>query len=196
MTGPPIVLWHGAHRWQAPPEVRPASPTTAEHGPGIYMTTSSETAREFAKGGGSLIRFELSPTLTLIEDVSVPLSDALDFVRSRSRLRRRRELEADLERVASRYRQGYIQRGTYQGGPLTLPAAVLVNLFVNYRSITGAHGPALAHFLVEHGADADVVPQGRDDWLVLFNPKKILNWRVVSYGQSEDAPRLRGRWQR
>lgn len=192
----PIVLWHGAHRWSAPPEVRPASPTAAEHGPGIYMTTSAETARDFAKGGGSLVRFELDPKLTLIEDVSIPLDDALDFVRSRSRLRRRREFEADLERVAARYRQGYIQRGTYKGGPLTLPASVLVNLFVNYRLITGAHGPALARFLVSRGADADVVTRGTDDWLVLFNPKKILNWRVVPYGKSEDAPRLRGRWQR
>lgn len=193
----PIVLWHGAHRWQAPPEVRPAAPTSSEHGPGIYMTTSSETAREFAKGGGSLVRFELDPNLTLIEDVWIPLDDALDFVRSRSRLRRRRELEEDLRRVAARYRQGQIARGTYRGtGPLTMPASVLVNLFVNYRLITGAHGPALARFLVERGADADVVTRGTDDWLVLFNPKKIQNWRVVPYGQSEDAPRLRGRWQR
>lgn len=145
------------------------------------MTTSVDTARTYAKGGGSLVRFEIDPGIVLIEDVRVSLADAVQFARSRPRLRERSEIIKDLEVNASRKRDGQIS------------AEVLLNLLVNYRSITGEHGPALARFFVDHGIDAAAVMRGLDDWLVLFNPKAVRSWRVVPAGQAEDAPRLVGR---
>jgi len=174
----PIVMWHGAHRWEGPPEIRALRQGHAEHGPGIYMTTSVDTARKYAKGGGSLIRFEVDRDLVLLEDVRLPVSEMIAFVKERPRLKHKSEIMADLERAHERMK-----------GPVH--ADVLNNLFVNYRVSVGAHGPELARFFVEHSIDASAVYQGQDDWLVLFNPKRIQTWKVVPAGKAEDAPRLR-----
>jgi hypothetical protein len=174
-----IVMWHGAHRWEGPPEIRAQRQGSAEHGPGIYMTTSVDTARKYAKGGGSLIRFEVDRDLTLLEDVRLPVSEMAAFVKERPRLRHKKEILSDLERAHERMK----------GGPVH--ASVLNNLFVNYRVVTGEHGPELARFFVTHGIDASAVFHGLDDWLVLFNPTRIRSWKVVPAGKAEDAPRLR-----
>jgi len=190
----PVVMWHGAQRWQGPPEVVPQPPTSAEHGPGIYMTTSAEFAREYAKGGGVLVRFEVDPGLTLLEDVQMPLADAVEFVRSRPRLKSRGVLISDLEANAARMRPREIRLGrATESSPMMIWSEVVLNLFVNHRAIAGDQGPALARFFVEHGIDASIVTRGTDDWLVVFNPKIIRSWRVVPAKHAEDAPRLRGR---
>jgi hypothetical protein len=129
------------------------------------MTTSPETAYGHAKGGGSIIRFVLDSNLRLAEDVWINLPTAQAYVRDRPRLRRKRELLADLERVA---RQRGERRPDYLVHGLGVPAEVMLNLFVNYDLVKGAQGPALARFLVSHGADATVVTRGTDDWLVLM----------------------------
>lgn len=187
-----IVMWHGAHRWEGPPEVRTKTPTSAEHGPGIYMTTSVDSAREYAKGGGVLVRFEIDPAIRLLEDVQLQLGDAVEFVRSRPRLKHRGMIVSDLEANAERMRPREIRLGRASAeSPLTIWAEVLLNLFVNYRVIAGEQGPALARFLVSQGVDASVVKRGSDDWLVLFNPDRIRNWKIVPAGKAEDAPRFR-----
>lgn len=178
---PEIVMWHGSHRWEGPPEVRPAPMNSLHHGPGIYMTTSPETAYSYAKGGGSLIRFVLEPDIRLAEDVFVALDRASAFVRALPRLRKKPEIVADLERISNRYAE---RRGT-----LALPAEAVINLFVYYGVASGTVGPALARFLVRQGADASVVTRGTDDWLVLMNPDKIRKWQKVPYGEAEEAPR-------
>lgn len=173
----PIVMWHGSHRWDPPPEVRPAPEQSLYHGPGIYMTTSTDTAHEYAKGGGALIRLEIDPEISLAEDVFIPLQVAIVFLRSQPRLKNRAKIEADVEMVGRRLGKGAIT------------AENLVNLFVNYQAAGGKHGPALARFLVSRGADASVVTRGLDDWLVLMNPSKIWKWERVSYREAKDAER-------
>jgi len=169
-------MWHGAQRWKGPPEVPRQSPESTQHGPGIYMTTSVDTARKYAKGGGVLVRFEIDPAIQFLEDAQIPLDDAVRFVRSRPRLRGKASIIADLEANAARMRAREIW------------AEVLVNLFVNYRSITGDHGPALARFFTDRGIDAAIVTRGDDDWLVVMNPGAIRSWRVVRAGEAEDVP--------
>ena len=188
-----VVMWHGAQRWQGPPAVVPQPPTSAEHGPGIYMTTSVEFAREYAKGGGVLVRFEVDQGLTLLEDVQIPLEDAVRFARSRPRLKSRGSIIMDLEANAARIRPREIRLGrATEESPAMIWAEVVLNLFVNHRAITGDQGPALARFFTEHGVDASIVTRGTDDWLVVFNPKVIRSWRVVPAGEADDAPRLKG----
>jgi hypothetical protein len=173
-----IVLFHGGHRWQGPPDLRPARKGTHEHGPGIYLTTSAATARKYAKGGGSVMRMELDADLGWLEESKLTAQSMIWFLESRPRLRARDAVVADVEACVRRM------------GTDDLPAAVLVNLMVNHGAITGDHGPALARFLAERGIDASRVRQGDEDWVVVFNPDKILFWTKVYGGPTVDLPRL------
>lgn len=175
---PPLVLWHGSQRWEGPPEIRVARKGQVEHGPGIYLTTSATTARKYAKGGGSVLRFELDPELGWLEESRLDAEAMVRFLEERPRLRRREAIVADVRRAAARMRRD------------DLPAAVLVNLLVNHDALRGEHGPALAAYLVAHKIDASHVVQSGEDWIVLFNPRKVRSWKRVPGGSVDDAPRV------
>ncbi len=47
---------------------------------------------------------------------------------------------------------------------------------MNYDATAGANGPALAAFLAARGIDAALVDaNSREDWVVVFNPAKIIS---------------------
>jgi hypothetical protein len=173
-----LVLWHGGQRWDGPPEVKPAKKGTHEHGPGLYLTTSASTARKYAKGGGSIIRVELDPDLTWLEGALISASSMTWWLKSRERLRNRQKVIDDLAATSQRLNRDVI------------PASVLVNLMVNHEAITGGHGPALAQLLSARGIDASLVRQGNEDWVVLFNPARIVSWKKVPAGETNDLPRV------
>lgn len=180
--GEPLVLWHGGHRWEGPPEVRPSRKGRVLEGPGLYLSTSAATARHFAKGGGSIIRLEIERPIRWLYGKPTPTVSAdemAEWVRNRERLRSKKEIVADIERYAARIES------------VDVPLFVLVNLMSHYNAIVGAQGPALANFLVEHGVDASLEkPGGDEDWVVLYNTDKVLRWRKVPAGEAEDAPRV------
>lgn len=177
----PLVLWHGSHRWEGPPTLQPAGKRKSENGSGLYLTTSAQTARGYAKGGGSVLRFEIAPDLVWAKDTSMDLGTAIGFVRSLPRLKNRKAIEADLERVAGRSRDGRVW------------APVLENLMHNHGALTGDKGPALARFFVGLGIDASLVEQSDEDWVVLYNLDKILRYEKVPAGEAVDSPLLRRR---
>lgn len=182
-TPSPIVLYHGARAWDGPPEVRPGRKKRTEHGPGIYLTTAYVTAQKYAKGGGRVKRIFLDPKLSWIEDARVPLADAVAFVEAHPRLRKRREIVADLRANA----------GRMGAGDGTIGAYVLNNLMVNYDALVGDAAPALARFFADHGIDAAInqtfsADGAEEDWVVLFNPMKILRHEDVD-SRRFDGPR-------
>jgi hypothetical protein len=187
---PPIILWHGSQSWRGTPDVQPAAGDRLEHGPGIYLTTSYRRARSYARGGGSVIRFEIDPHVRWLEHETLPLADAIRFLEERPRLRKRAETIADLRENAAR------TAGRLGGDRVR--ASVLVNLMVNYRSATGDHGPALARFLAAHGIGASLANElAGEDWVLVFDPRAILAWRKVPAGEVDelkaDAPLVRTR---
>lgn len=182
-TPAPVVLYHGAQRWEGAPEIVAHRKGHAEHGPGIYLTTSYETAARYAKGGGSVYRIELDPRVGWVQDVRLPYAETAAWVKGLPRLRGKTELLAGLAYVAARV------------GDL-LPGEILVNQFVNADAASGQHGPALAAFLVAHGADASHVLQSGEDWVVVFNPKVIRSVtkvpaKQVGAGFAFDLPKVR-----
>jgi hypothetical protein len=176
----PLVLWHGSQRWEGPPRIVTSRKGQVEHGPGLYLTTSADTARKYAKGGGSVMRFEVAP-LRWLGDAWLPADTMVRFLRSLDRVKNRTKIEADIRAVEERLR-------SRRNG--SVPAAILVNLMYNHGALSGDKGPALAEFYTRHGIDADHVTKGNEDWVVLFNLDKILSHRKVCAGDACDSPRI------
>ena len=180
----PLVFYHGAQRWEGPPSIVAHRKGHAEHGAGIYLTTSWERAASYAKGGGSVYRFEVSPDMRWLEDARLPAAETVRWVKSLPRLKGKADIVASLERTAGRV------------GP-SIPAEGLVAAFVNFGGSAGQHGPSLAEYLVAHGIDAShVQPTVNEDWVVVFNPAKVLRvTRLAAKDTGEgfvyDLPRVR-----
>lgn len=172
MASKPLVYYHGAQRWEGPPELRPSrSAKVAVHGPGLYLTSNRRTAEKYAKGGGIVLRMELSPDLRLVSDVDIELSEMVAFVKGVERMRHKEHILADLHDYAKRRSR------------TSIPANVLGNLMNHYGVAYGKPGDALVRFYLAHGIDGDVVDyvffsgMERDEkWLVLFNMDKILKY--------------------
>ena len=181
-----LVFYHGAQRWEGAPTVVAHRKGHAEHGPGIYLTTSWERANDYAKGGGSVYRVKLEPGTRWLQDARIEADVMRAFVRGLARLKGRKEILETLDRMEQRL------------GP-NLQAEFLVNAFVNRDAASGQHGPALAAFLTEHGVDASHVRvHAGEDWVVVFNPQivcaveRLAAKQVRAPGFAFDLPRVRG----
>ena len=178
-----LVLWHGAHRWEGPVEVREQRRGHSEHGPGVYLTTSVQTARKYAKGGGVIVRFEIDPRVRWLErgNDGLPLDEVVAWLKSRRNLRGRDVIIERLRDLASR-----------RPDPSRIQAAWLLNLMVNENAASGTHGVALAKLLVRYGIDASHAKNSSDeDWVVIFNPDVVVKaWRVSGSTNHGDAPRV------
>lgn len=163
-----MLLWHGSRRWNGRPEVRGSTKGRAEHGPGLYLTTNLETAWKYAKGGGRLYLFELKDDTRFISGAKIPLHEMLAFVHDLGRVPKRTQVLSDLKRQENRFQRDLV------------PASILVNVLVNADALSGDNGPLLAKLLVGHGIDGDCVKQSGEDWVVLWNPEKVVRYEPRS----------------
>lgn len=169
----PLVFFHGAHRWEGLGDLRPSkSAKTSKHGSGLYLTTHIDTARRYARGGGSVVRFEVSPDLRLLDDVKLDVGDQVSFVKGVPRMKHKREIEKDLLSYALRVRSEQI------------PAAIVGNLMSHYGVAHGQAGLELVRYYVSRGIDGDLVADSSNNdpserWLVLFNMDKVLRHERV-----------------
>lgn len=171
-----LVLYHGAQRWEGPPRLQPAGKNKSENGSGLYLTTNPDTARRYAKGGGSVLIFELDPDLRWADQVRIPHQEVLLFLRALPRLKHRDRIEADLAKYE----------------PVGVPAFVLENLMLFHGALVGDKGPALAEFFVSQGIDAGHARQSAEDWVVLYNLDKIRSYRKVTPKEAvTDSSRVR-----
>ncbi|NTF17329.1 hypothetical protein G6L37_02635 [Agrobacterium rubi] len=167
-----IKLWHGSRRWEGYPEIRPGKKGQYECGPGIYCTTNLNTASKYSKGGGRIMRFTLDAELGWLEDVRVPLDDALTFLQG-SRLHKKRILAQD---VAATF-----DRNEHVRDSGMLPLTYVVNLAIYHECLSGAGGPELAEWLVDNGAQASLYRMsGKEDWVVIFDPLVIKDFEILS----------------
>lgn len=180
--GNELILWHGGRPWQGPVEVQAGPIRSTFHGPGVYLTTSAETARKYAKGGGRVFRFALDPSLVLLDDQRLPVTEMERWLRDQPRLRGRDKVIHDLHRFCARTNR------------TDVPIYVLLNLLVNHEAHGGAHGVAFARWMSALGIDAQLVDppmKGGEDWLVLFNPEKVISVRPARPDEVADTPRVR-----
>ncbi len=166
-------MWHGSRKWDGTPEIRMPRVGRYEGGPGIYFTNSYSTAYKYAKGGGSVMLAEINSELRLSDDVLIPMSAVIDFIK-KTRMIHKREIIADVEANGNRMKSE------------SITANVLVNLMVNYEAGAGNAGVALAHFLTEHGVDASTERKSNDEvWLIVINPRVIQSIKKIP---AKDVP--------
>jgi len=163
-----IQLWHGGRRWVGGPEIQPPRAGKYECGPGIYLTTRYHRARSYTGGSGVTTLVTLREPRWL-EQRELPLAKLEAFVRETPRFRKRDAVLADLEAATSRL------------GRDTVPVSYLVNLGVNHDALAGNVGLQMASWLADQGIDASLYNAGgQEQWVVVFNPKIITEYRTVS----------------
>jgi hypothetical protein len=149
-----LQAWHGAHRWEGPPVVRPQGSRNVEHGPGIYLATGYDSATKYARGGGTMMLVALEPGLRWLEQSTLPLADAVAAARAICGPVIGARIGADLARNAERMKARL--------GGAVIMAAVFVNLAVNEGAASGARGVKLAAYLAHHGIGASLVHQSNE----------------------------------
>ncbi len=179
-----MILYHGGQSWSGPAEIRKHRKGHAEHGPGIYLTTSWNTAKKYSKGGGSVYRLEVSPPRLWSDEASIPTRDIDKFVLGIFGRGKKYKLFMDgVNRVASRTGE-------------SIPATSFIAIGVNNDVNIGAPGVAMAKFLSELGIGASRVSMGSEDYVVVHDPSLVVSVnRVVpkevgSEGFSFDLPRV------
>lgn len=162
-------MYHGGKRWsRIPVEFIGSVKGRYEAGPGIYFTNDYNTARKYAKGSRVVHLVEIDKNYKDIETVDIPLSDMIQFVKSVSGMKHKKEIIQSLQKIAER-----MQRDT-------VSADILNNLIVNYEAGAGNVGIAVANYFVGRGIDAHLTNQsGNEVWLVVFNPRIIKKMSVI-----------------
>ena len=167
-------LWHGSQRWEGRPSIQPCRVGCYEHGPGLYLTTSKEGAKKYAKGAGSLVKIGLSQEIAWLHNAWLSLDqmqDILPFLRNRKKI------------------AGDIQEWMTEFDGDRLPASYFLNSCIDHQALSGKGGQELASWLVEQGIDASLYKRsGQEDWIVLFNPAKILLHQKLTAKQADPMP--------
>jgi len=176
----PIMLWHGGRLPEnlTEIEIRPSRSGRAEHGPGLYLTTSIDIASRYAKGGNSLYRVSVNPDLNLVEDIRLPVEDIVKMAEGIRGLKDKASIVEYIRKSSER-----------NNGKPSL--SMLIILCVNHDSITPNVGRDLAEILADAGADASLSTSASKDHLIVFNPKIIteveklrsdqINWAVADF---------------
>lgn len=170
-----LNFWHGARRWENPPTLRPSRSGRYECGPGVYLSNHLSTARKYSKGGGQAVLVCLSPDINLLEESFLTLQEQLDGLSVLPRVKSKKNIIDDLNQAATRHHQK------------PMPASYLLNLCVNYESLSGKSGVALANWYASKNIDASLVSQSNDEnWIVVFNPEKIISAKVYNSSDAWD----------
>lgn len=169
MTDTPLLnFWHGARKWQDPPQLKAGRKSRYEHGVGIYLTNTLQRAISYSKGGGSLVLFGIDPSVRLLENTSASMEEIQEGLDTLPRLRNRHTIESFLTSVA--------QERFFNGN---IPLQYVLNELINTENLGGAKGIEFSQWLVHKGVDATVHKvSAQENWMVVFNPAVVKTSKV------------------
>lgn len=164
----PLYFWHGARRWNNPPELQPPRKARYEHGSGIYLTNSVDRAIEYSKNGGQLVLCGVNRNVGLLDKVSLPIDQILDGIELLPRVRNRHTIKMFL--------QGVSEERFFHGN---VPLSFLLNELITSENLSGRNGLMFSQWLVSKGVDAAVQSITKDEsYVVVFNPKIIVTSKI------------------
>lgn len=173
-----LVMFHGG-RIVGPVELRPRAKSMA-YGPGFYLTTSYWTAREYRGGNGFVYKVRIAGDLRWAHRVQVTMTQAEAFLASIPKLKRRKEVIADLRGMLARRKKD------------TMSFVAIMNTLDIHQSYGASVAKSVAEALVAAGVDATFVSSansGNEDWMVLHNVSKVRSIEALTT-VAEDMPRF------
>ncbi len=164
-----IQMFHGGNRWYSAPEVQVPSRGRYEFGVGINTTNNFETARKYAKGSNVITLLSIDKNIKEIDDVYVPLTEIIDFIKSVRGMKKRDNVISDLKRYSERTSK------------TDIPLSVFNNLVINHEAASGQVGLEITNFFVSKGADVVIDDRGSgEQWMIIFNPSIIKKYEVIN----------------
>lgn len=163
-----LYFWHGARRWNNPPQLQAPRKLRYEHGAGIYLTNSVNRAIDYSKNGGQLVLCGLDRNLGLLDKVSLPIDQILEGIELLPRVRNRHTIKMFL--------QGVSEERFFHGN---VPLSFLLNELITSENLSGRNGMMFSQWLVSKGVDAAVQSiDNNESYVVVFNPKIIVTSKI------------------
>lgn len=159
-----IVMWHGGRNLEYNFKESQSAKGLWEHGPGLYLTTSYERARQYAKGGGATYSVTVEDGSD-IDKVLIPIEKLTQFISENIIKSKRNELLDDVH--SNMKRMNSISH---------IKSDFFLNLIINLNALKKSNTAKLAEFLVENGADFGFTKNygGSDETvMVVYNRDKI-----------------------
>ena len=157
-----MVFWHGGNL-ENHIQVRTGK---WEYGPGLYLTTNYDTAKNFAKGSRKLYMITVERGVD-IRDVSISTDEIRKFVKSYIIGAKRKEFLISVER---HNKNGVIK------------AEIFLNIIINNDAVKNTNTEDLKNFFVNNGIDYLIVDNAYgwgEKMMVLFNMDKIKNKVII-----------------
>jgi len=155
-----MSFWHGGDLSDT--SMRPQKNGRFEYGAGLYLITKFEVAQRYAKGSRKLYMVNVHQG-TEIHSVQLTPSDAINFVK------------LYLSRSAQKEVLEYIDKNIERTGHLS--ASSFNNMVLNSGGLSSKNTVALSQFLVQHGADYEIIKHpfgwGGAVMMVLYNINKV-----------------------
>lgn len=162
-----MSFWHGGNL-DSYEDVISQKSGRYQYGPGLYLTTKYDDAKQYAKGSRKLYLVTVNLGNDL-ENIQFSVNAVNDFIKKYTIRNKQSEL---LTRIA--------QRTSEQG---TVPGFIMNNLIINFDAIKPANTKYLRQFFIDNGADYNIVDNAfgwGEKMMVLFNMNKIASVRRIN----------------
>jgi ribosomal protein S18 acetylase RimI-like enzyme len=199
-----ITLYHGGRSLEDNINEYKGTKGKIEYGPGLYLTSNIDTAKEYSKGGGTIyeLKIELENDVGYmmqhIEKKKIKLYKAIIFLEENLPNKKKKEYFNYLEKNFKRMNKEYIQANNLKdidlleiskqdkNKELEINAEVLNNLAINMEVIAKTEKATKLwnNFFLENNIDCSFVQNyngGVEDVLALFNLKKIKEIKKIKY---------------
>lgn len=159
------TFWHGGNLDNVQDNINHAK-SRYEYGPGLYLTTSYDLAKDYAKGTRKLYMVTVQNGND-ISDCSISRRSIDEFA------------SAYVIRSERKHVKEWFDKWTRSDG--TMSADIFLNILLNESAVKPSNAHQIRRFLVDSGVDYHITGNIRfnGDMMVLFNMKKILKIQRV-----------------
>jgi len=168
-----VRFYHGGSSlFNTEPKIMDTKKGRYEYGPGIYLTTSYDTARKYAKGNKVVHLVEIKANkIVLPIDIKIELTDTIELISKKISMSSKNR-----EKMISDLKRSFEQRQY-------LTANTVISLLVNNEVLKGSAGPKVSEWLSHMGVTADFNQMSNEEWLIVFNPAIISSSSIVPVKQ-------------